>query len=240
MVEALSDTRISFTLQEWDSLIMTGLDNDTAEGSMMYCLGRLPPLMQRVREFVSRQSSPASLSRTALLLEQEFRSLYNSYQPILSKFRTRWNTIDETLISDTLTPLQKRFAHCQHSRMLAFALAISLVIDCSLVTLNITNTAIAQEIVQIVEEILELADVVKAYRPLANISTMLGLVAALGAISVTRDVMSAEYAARLTAEIEARLEDDMTNLYGERVELTDEDRDKCRAQFALRPFGMPT
>ena len=212
---------------------MTGLDSDSLEGSAMYCLGRLPPLMQKGRDLLSLQISTILRASMLSSLSQELRSLYLSFQPVLSKFRTRWYTIDETLSSEALTPFQKRCIHCNHSRMLAFALAIGLAINYSLVTLIPTDLYLKHEIVQLVEEILDLADIIVVYRPLASLSTTVSLSAALAGINAVGSVLSVSHAAELTSKIEGRLEDDMAQIYGETVKITDEDRKKYRRPFVL-------
>ena len=117
--------------------------------------------------------------------------------------------------------------------MLAFALAIGLTINYSLITLIPTDLYLKQEIVQMVEEILELADIIIVYRPLASLSTTVSLSAALAGINAVGSVLSVSHAADLTSKIERRLEDDMAQIYGETVKITDEDRKRYRRPFVL-------
>ena len=231
MIEALSDPRISSSRQQWDSLIMTGLDSESLEGSIMFCLGRLPPLMWKGRKSLSPDTTPKTRSSIISSLQQDLRSLHHSFQPILSKLRTRWYSVDEMMGSGSLTSFQKRFIHCGHLRLLAFALAIGLVIDNSLVTLTPTDMVMKQEIVQLVDEIVDLADVVVIYRPLGHLSTAVSLGTALTGINAVGSLISVARAAELTTKIETRLEDDLANLYGETVKITDEDREKYRRPF---------
>ncbi|KAL6718323.1 hypothetical protein ACLMJK_004412 [Lecanora helva] len=178
VVEALSDTRIQFTPQEWADLVVIGLDNGTLEGEMMTCLGRLPHLLQRGRLALKHSFNGEPVER----IRNELYDVYQTYAPVVASLRHRWRNIDtNTLNNPMLNTAQKRIMHCNHSRIFAFGLAIGLIINSALCTLSVPTNEIAlirDESTSMASEILELAPIVGMYRPLGAAAMTLCLGAA--------------------------------------------------------------
>ena len=143
----------------------------------MSCLGQLPALMQRGR--IALKQSPL-INRDAILeIQSEINILYQRFQPILHELRARWLKFETSDMFEVhYTAQQKRFVHCHYARMLAFGAAVALVINCVLASLGEGNSVLQSENERLVEEILELGHVLKAYRPLGAMSTTIWLGAA--------------------------------------------------------------
>lgn len=205
--------------------------------------------MQRGREVLSQ---PSIHLPTLLSVEQDFYSLYYTFQPDLSTLRARWRNVDKTIDSEDLTPIQRRTLHCIQGRVLGLALMVAITINRSLTALDPAELALKYEAEQMAEEILELAHVLQIYRPLGALSILLPLGAAwVGADPGTNAegdrngvadnefrteglVDTESVAGSTRARVEAALLDYTKDVYGEEAKLTTEYLQWFQRQFSLR------
>lgn len=188
----------------------------------MGCLCYLPDLMRRGRDALKRPES----SRSALLgVISELRSLHQAYQPILKTLREQQRSIDTSVVAgNPSTAGLRRMLHCHHSRMLAFGLAVGIVLDCVLGNLKIDDYGLRQDSAQMSHEIFELAGIVAAYRPLGALSMTLCLSAAWCGVADTET----------KARIEALIVDYLRDIHGPKAAFATADLEGYLKHFALR------
>ena len=227
VVEALFDTRIHFTSQEWNDLIITGLDDGTLEGKMMACLGRLPPMLDRARSAL-QQLFPHHRHHSHVA-NLEFRALCQIYAPIISALRHRWHSVDTSVTNNiSLTPKVKRILHSVYCRILAFGLAIGIIMNSALntleVSLDIDDPALRAETACMAQEILDLVPAVALYRPMGSLAMTLCLVMAWAGAgdSETRE------------KIRVVTDDFMQDMYGEGVKVREEDLELSKSEIELK------
>ncbi|KAL8793818.1 MAG: hypothetical protein Q9195_003543 [Heterodermia aff. obscurata] len=177
VVEALSDDRIHFTPQEWADLVVLHLDDGTADGDLMVCLGRLPALMQHGRAAI--KLPPHSQPPEVRTLQRDISALHQTYQPVLARLRERWKGVEESVLrNDAYNAVQKRTLHCHYARILGLGLAVGIAINCALLTLSTGRSSLRDETKRLVDDILALEPVLRAYRPLGGLMMTLCLGAA--------------------------------------------------------------
>jgi hypothetical protein len=180
VVEALCNSRVSMSQQQWTDLICSPIDIDTIDGQMMKCLAYLPDLIHRGR---CAPKQPLLFDSILLELQREVRNLHGNYAPILKSIRERLEKMTSSRLIQHPGPdcLEKKIhAHC--TRSYGMALTVGIVLNCILTALVGTNPQLSQESSQFSDEILALAKVVSQYRPLGASYMILCLGAAwLGA-----------------------------------------------------------
>lgn len=177
-LEALSDSRICFTREEWKNIVDSKLDDGTMDGRFMACFGQLPQMMQRGRQALKHATPFAGEVQE---IQREVAALHQTYQPILEELRARYRNLGTKVMSnDTFTVGQKRQIHCHCARMLGFGLAVGIGFNCVLSALSPENTTsdLRQDNESIVAEILELEGALAPYRPLGALMVLLTLGAA--------------------------------------------------------------
>ena len=154
------------------------LDDGTADGDLMVCLGRLPELMQRGRAAI--KLPPHSRTSEVRKLQREISALHQTYQPVLERIRDRWQDVDSSVLrNDTYNAVQKRMLHCHYARILGLGLAVGIAIDCALLSLGFTGAgSLRDEIKRMVDDVIELELTLKEYRPLGALMMTLCLGAA--------------------------------------------------------------
>ncbi|RDL40883.1 uncharacterized protein BP5553_00862 [Venustampulla echinocandica] len=176
VVEAINNPRITMSKQQWKDFVSSQIDSDTIDGQMMRCLAHLPSLMERGRYALKESLMSES---TILELQSEVLKLRESYGPILSSFRERWESIESS--RGTQYPrifLSETQIHSHYSRTYCMALAINILLNCVLVALGGTNPQVRRETPQFSDEILKLDEVVNKYRPLGAMYMIICLPAA--------------------------------------------------------------
>ena len=200
------------------------LDDGTADGDLMVCLGRLPTLMQRGR--AAMKLPPHSQPTEVRKLQREISALYQTYQPVLERLRERWKGVDASVLrNDAYNAVQKRMLHCHYARILGLGLAVGIAINCALLSLNTSRGSLRDETNCMVDDIMGLEPVLKEYRPLGGLMMTL----CLGAAWVgTAD-------AEMKKRIEALSMDYQRDIDGGEisVESITQDLDCHRRQFSL-------
>lgn len=163
--------------QQWKDLVYNEIDNDTIDGQMMRCLAYLPDLMSRGRHALRTPSSPEySLSQ----LQQEVRSLHESYGVVLKSLRERWQYMDLTRFESVR---MRAIIHAHFSRSYGMALCTGIILNCILIGLEGDTGGLRQESSLLADESLALAEVANQYRPLGAIYILVCLITAwVGAI----------------------------------------------------------
>lgn len=210
MLSAFCDSRIRFTKDEWQALVLPGLNNGSVDGDLMICLSQMPALMDRARVALRwPDESGVSLHE----VRSAMQGLHDEYRPVLRKLRERWEGTKRKTMA--LVPESRRMAHCHHSRMVAFGLSVGVIINHLRGYLEHDDETLHQDSTRMSEEILELSDVVAAYRPLGSLAMILFLGAAwIG----TADPI-------IKASIEIRAAELFTDIYGPNDTFTIEDMD---------------
>lgn len=221
MIEALWDDRIQFTKEEWQSLVLVGLDNGSVDGDMILCLGQMPDLMRRGRAVV-RQPGNSKIDREDLV--SEVVPLRDSFQLILHRLRERWkNTIMETTAAGATSPANRRMWRCHFARSLAFGLAVGILINSVLGALQQDDEVFRSDSFQMSEEMLELAEFLTAYRP-------------LGSMAITVHLAAARFGAKdsmLLSKIESRAEEFGEDIYGPGTPYMEKDLERIMGNFTL-------
>ena len=153
------------------------LDDGTADGDLMVCLGRLPELMQRGRAAI--KLPPHSRTAEVRKLQREVSALYQTYQPVLERVRERWKGVESSVLrNDAYNAVQKRTLHCHYARIVGLGLAVGIAINCALLSLNSSRGSLRDEIKRMVDDVVELELTLKEYRPLGALMMTMCLGAA--------------------------------------------------------------
>ena len=140
------------------------MQGDNVDSKWMQSLARLPDIMQRGQDAVENPCVPPS---TLLQLIHEIRSLHAEYQPILTELRERFCgpggnmalfTQDFADISPNLV------AH--FSRTYGLGLMVGIIMNSILNALDHETLHLRQDSAQMADEILQLAEFSRQYRPL--------------------------------------------------------------------------
>lgn len=172
LFEALVNTRISFTPEEWGRLVENELDDATPEGLMIRCLARAPNLMQRGRTALREQAG-------LQMLISETRHQYQILTAILSGLRDRLDALPELSSGDSSQFVTGRTrAHAHYQRTYGLGLAMCIIFNCVLTALGADDAGLDTESTRFCEDVLELADKAAVYRPLGASYITLCLMAA--------------------------------------------------------------
>ena len=227
MIEAFYEDKVSFSSDEWQHLVMSDLDNGTPDGDLMVCLGQLPGLMRRAQDaFTLADIDDITYQR--LLLDTY--SLEKTFRPVLTQLRERWSATQAYPSSAaSLKPGLKRLIHCHHARMVAFGLAVAILINCVRDFLEYDTNELREDSTRMAREMIEISDVVAVYRPLGNLS----LTIFMGAAYVGTEDLG------IKIEIENRVMDFRRDFYGPDALLVIQDPGWCFQRFALADKTSP-
>ena len=217
------------THQEWQDLVCNDLDITTIDGQMMKCLSRLPHLMDRGRSAL-KTAKPNDPSLQDLLIEAHALRQESSFY--LAALRERCQNLDHSIATTYPWMLDqgsmdglRKILHAHFSRSYGMALAISLIVNCVLLALQGDDSAIRQESKQFACEVVELADVVRVYRPLGAMYMVICLAAAY--VSVEEK--------ELKQKIGAYITDYQRDIKGEGSTLYDDGLRQIQRRFKLQP-----
>lgn len=163
--------------QEWDALVMPGYEGASGDGDMMQCLARVPALLQRGKEILSRVAFSESDFMT---FKKEVTALRQESQAINTRLRDRLEPTSMDLLPIALYP----YLHAHYLSIYGISLATTIIISCILGRLENDHDAfrLHQESSHHAENILHLAEIAIQYQPLGSAVMILCLSAAwLGA-----------------------------------------------------------
>ena len=179
IVEALVNDQVQLTSDEWRGLFI--IQGDNVDSKWMQSLARLPDIMQRGQNALESPCVPPS---TLLQLIHEIRSLHAEYQPVLTELRERFcgpggNMASFAQDSADLSPIL--VAH--FSRTYGLGLMVGIIMNSILNALDHESLHLRQDSSQMADEILQLAEFSRQYRPLGAMYMTICLRAAwMGAI----------------------------------------------------------
>ncbi|KAI4180389.1 MAG: hypothetical protein L6R41_007268 [Letrouitia leprolyta] len=174
--EALLTDKIRFSSHEW-KLFNTQDPKAQAhpEGQWFECIAVVPDLIQRCRAAVKLHEPP---SLHLLSLELETRSLLDKCTSIITVLRERLEQYDPKIISAVL----RNHLHAHYLRSLGLALGTGIALNCIISGLEGTSDCTPNESSSWSEEIVDLSETAKKYRPLGAMAMILCLrFACLGA-----------------------------------------------------------
>ncbi|KAI4169565.1 MAG: hypothetical protein LQ343_005585 [Gyalolechia ehrenbergii] len=167
--ETLLTDRIQLSSREWKIL------NDQGQNPQVYpdrqwfeCTAAIPDLIQRSQAAVKIRKPP---SLHLIGLELETRSLLDECKPIITHLRERLQKYDPNTISAGL----RNHLHAHYLRSLGLALGTGIILNCVLSGLEGTRDCIHEESSAWSEEIVQLSESAKKYRPLGAIAMVICL-----------------------------------------------------------------
>ena len=164
------------TQQEWKDLVHNQIDSGSIDGQMMRCLAQIPDLMHRGRNALR---SGSLLPEALLAIREEVRSLHDSFTPVLGSLRERWlHTDDSIAVQYPDFKAHKAIIHSHYSRSYGLALALGIIFNCMLSTLEVSNESFTTDSEELADEVITLGVVVDQYRPLGTVYMVLCLAAA--------------------------------------------------------------
>ena len=161
-------------------MLNTG-DGDSIDGQMMRNMARLPNLLNRGRDALQ---SPQSSRSDVMHVLHEVEALKEDSQSILDAFRERIQDHRQSTSCEHTEGLPGfwRVMHAHYARSFALQLTIEIILNSSLTALGSVNVDLAMESSKMSEEIVQLAEEVKEYRPLGALYMVICLTLAwLGA-----------------------------------------------------------
>ncbi len=160
------------TSQQWKDLVYNHYDKESLDGQMMRTLAYLPDLMTR-----GRAALRTSLMSCSSLheLQQEARSLHDSFAICLDSLRGRWKHMD---LSAFDSPLMRSIFQSHFSRSYGMGLCTRIILNCIIMGLEGDDGTLRQESSRAADEILTLAEVANQHRPLGAIYILICLAAA--------------------------------------------------------------
>ena len=168
LFESLHNSRITFTDQEWKTLIKNPLDGELPRGNVMSCFAHVPDLIRRGR--IALQSN----SNTDALIE-ETRIQYDQVKAMVDDMKEGY---DSTKAPST--PFSVRI-HAHAQRMLGLGLSIILVFHSVLNGLGDSDLSRQLESELHIDLVLDLAVHAIPFRPLGSSYVLLCLTAAWAA-----------------------------------------------------------
>ncbi|KAE8352197.1 hypothetical protein BDV28DRAFT_5255 [Aspergillus coremiiformis] len=160
LFEGLFTDRISLRGEEYEALVESDLDADTPDGQMMRCLARVPRIRERMATTLPGDTEFESL-------RDEARSLYDTYQGILTSLQARTTAIETPLATG---PLYRWYTmmYAQAQRMYGLALTVAIILNYLARALDPQDTMLPVEAAYFAQEILLLSDSQVAFRPLGS------------------------------------------------------------------------
>ena len=225
MIEALADPRIQFTPEEWRNLVVSGLDSKTLDGDLMMILGQTPELIRRGRQ-VLESPRTSDFSSYEVLLEVYY--LQDAFRPVLNNLRERYDETERQILEDGLRNAEaQRMVRCFHLRMYAFGLAVGILINSIRYKLEgapCAHEVSSQESSAMAEEILKLAKISDAYRPLGSLAMSLFLGAA--------------WVGANNADLKRRVDDKAQDFCND-VRSLEKTFENVESEWCRKPFGSP-
>lgn len=183
LAEALCNSRICFTPDEWRRLVENKYDGITSEGLIMRSLAKLPDIILRgrsaLKEQIDLEAMVTEVNHHYLILTEmlsELHNLYRSIQELIADANSP--AVISPTASNSMPTLSIRKAHAYHQRVYGFCLGFCMVFNCILKALEPNNTDLKIQSMSFTEDVLELADQAAVYRPLGANYITLCLIAA--------------------------------------------------------------
>lgn len=143
--------------------------HDHVDGQWFACIAHVPDLIERSKAALIMHEPP---SLNLLSLELEVRALLEDIRPIITKSRDRWDSFDATAVPGVLS----NHLQAHYPRSLAMALGAGIILNCMLSGLEgASSTAVCEESVLWSEEIVQLAEICRIYRPLGSLAMFIVL-----------------------------------------------------------------
>ena len=174
LFESLYNSRINFSHEEWTRLVKDPLDRELPKGNMVYCLAHVPDLMRRGRIALITNSSTQGLI-------YEARHQYNMVKASVDKLREAYET------SKAPSSPQATRLHAHHQRMFGLGLAIVLIFHSLLQGLGDNSLGLCFDSQRCCEDVLDLAEHARPFRPLGSSYVLLCLTTAW--VATTDDVL---------------------------------------------------
>lgn len=174
--EALLTDKIRYSSHEWKLFNAQGPETQLhTEGQWFECIAVVPDLIQRCRAAVKLHEPP---SLHLLSLELETRSLLDRCTSIITVLRERLEKYDPELMPAIL----RNNLHAHYLRSLGLAFGTGIILNCIIGGLEGTSDCVPEESSTWSEEIVQLSEKAKKYRPLGAMAMILCLrFACLGA-----------------------------------------------------------
>ncbi|CAL8577473.1 hypothetical protein XPA_003301 [Xanthoria parietina] len=169
--EALLTDNIQLSSHDWKMLIggFPASIHDHVDGQWFACIAHVPDLIERSKAALIMHEPP---SLNLLSLELEVRALLEDIRPIITKSRDRWDSFDATAVPGVLS----NHLQAHYPRSLAMALGAGIILNCMLSGLEgASSTAVCEESVLWSEEIVQLAEICRIYRPLGSLAMFIVL-----------------------------------------------------------------
>lgn len=182
LFESLYNSRIQFSHEEWTRLVKNPLDGELPKGNVVYCLAHVPELMRRGRIALSTNSSTQGLI-------YEARHQYNKVKASVDKLREAYET------SKAPSSPQATRLHAHHQRMFGLGLAIILIFHSLLQALGDNSFDLCFDSQRCCEDVLDLAEHARPFRPLGSSYVLLCLTTAWVATTdeVVRELLLQTY-----------------------------------------------
>ncbi|TVY80299.1 hypothetical protein LSUE1_G003918 [Lachnellula suecica] len=165
LFEAICNTRISFSPEEWTDLIESELDGTTSEGLMMSCLARVPDLLLHGRIALQEQGDLG-------VVIAKTRHQYLILTAMLTELHNLFSSVEK--LPDNIRERVRSY----YQRSYGLGLSICIIFNCILKALEPMNANLDIEAARFCQEILDLAQKEIGHRPLGAAYISLCLVAA--------------------------------------------------------------
>jgi hypothetical protein len=181
--EGCFNPRIKFTCSEWETLIVNHLDASQPVGRMMRCVARMP-------DFIRRGKAALSDGTTDPALIADMGENYEALRSIIPDFRVLLASLEagrEMKASTSYLGTEMQM-HTVHQRMYGLALAIGIMLNLVLSSLDFVSVAkLKAENEEFVAEILSIWRNIANYKPIGSVCLQLYLnLAWAGTSSVTQ------------------------------------------------------
>ncbi|KAE8342990.1 hypothetical protein BDV24DRAFT_149960 [Aspergillus arachidicola] len=170
LFEGLYVNSIDLSGAEYESLVESDLDAGTPDGHMMRCLARVPGIRERIASTMPGDTEFESL-------RHETRSLYDSYQPILTALQARTTSIETPLATGPMYRMCT-LLHAQYQRMYGLGLTVAIILNCLARALDPDDPTLPVESTYFAQEIVLLSDSQVAFRPLGSFYMLVCLLTA--------------------------------------------------------------
>ncbi|KAF7597179.1 hypothetical protein BBP40_009519 [Aspergillus hancockii] len=158
LFEGLFTDRIGLKGKEWEDLVENDLDGDSPDGQMMRCLARVPGLRER-----TTTTFPGDPEFE--LLRDEARSLYETYQGVLTALQGRTTEIETPRATGSEYLLYTRL-YVHYQRLYGLGLTVAIILNCLIRALDPDDETLAVEAAYFASETLLLSEGAKAFKPL--------------------------------------------------------------------------
>ncbi|KAE8153702.1 hypothetical protein BDV25DRAFT_136641 [Aspergillus avenaceus] len=173
LFEGLFTNRIGLSAEEWKALVENDLDGTSPEGQMMRCLARVPGIRDRAATMNAGDAAFESL-------RQEVRSLYETYQEVLTALQSRTMSVETPLATGPCYLLYTRL-YAQYQRMYGLGLTVGIMLNVLLQTVDPDDPMLPLDSMYFAQEILLVAEQSVDFRPLGSHYVILCLLVAWAA-----------------------------------------------------------